>query len=407
MTKNAACLPLEGLRVMDLGQFIAAPFCTLWMAWLGAEVIAVESGGRMTARGAPPFAAGHYGNPNASGYFNTLYAGKKSCALDLGSAAGRDVAFRLASVSDVMIDNFSTGVMEKLGLGYDAVAEANPGLIVVSNGAFGRSGPMKDTRGLHSTVNLFSGVADVTGYADGAPRILGGVVPDPLSGIYAHFAILAALHHRDRTGQGQYIDLAMYEAMMSLIPEAVIDYSMNQTEPRRIGNRDRLMAPHGHYPCFDHDTWLALSIRDNDMWLAFCEATGRPDLAQDPRFTTPTARVQNVADLDREVEAWSRRQTVGAAVDLLQLAGIAAGPVLRSDELFENEQLKARGMVVAPDHPIAGAHPQLGLPWQMDSLRAEYRRAPLLGEHTHEIITGLLGMSEAEYDHLHEAGVLT
>ena len=407
MTEDARSLPLEGLRVMDLGQFIAAPFCTLWMAWLGAEVIAVESGGRMTARGAPPFAAGHYGNPNASGYFNTLYAGKKSFALDLGSAAGRDVAFRLASVCDVMIDNFSTGVMEKLGLGYDAVAKANPGLIVVSNGAFGRSGPMKHTRGLHSTVNLFSGVADVTGYLDGAPRILGGVVPDPLSGIYAHFAILAALHHRERTGEGQFIDLAMYEAMMTLIPEAVIDYTMNGTEPRRIGNRDRQMAPHGHYPCADDDTWLALSVRNNEMWLSFCAVTGRADLADDTRFTTPSARVENVEELDREVEAWSRRQKIGDAVDLLQRAGIAAGPVLRSDELFDNEHLKARGMVVAPDHPAAGAHPQIGLPWQMDSLRAEYKRAPLLGEHTHEIITGILGMSQAEYDDLHQAGVLT
>ena len=407
MTEDYRPLPLEGLRVMDLGQFIAVPFCTLWMAWLGAEVIVVESGGRMTARGAPPFAAGHDGNPDASGYYNTLYAGKKSCALDLGSAAGRDVALRLASVCDVMVDNFSTGVMEKLGLGYDVVSKANPGLVVLSNGAFGRTGPMKDARGLHSTVNLFSGVADVTGYTDGAPRILGGVVPDPLSGMYAHFAILAAFHHRERTGCGQYIDFAMYEAMMTLIPEAVIDYTLNGTQPRRIANRDRQMAPHGYYPCADNDTWLAVSIRDDAMWLAFCKAMDRPDLAEDPRYATSTARVENVEQLDRHVEAWSRQQDTDAAVELLQRAGVVAGAVLRNDELFGNEQLKALGMIVAPDHPVTGPYQQIGLPWQMDSLRAEYRRAPLLGEHTHEIITGLLGMSQAEFEALRDAGALT
>ncbi|MEO3388768.1 CoA transferase [Mesorhizobium sp. CAU 1741] len=405
-TQDSRALPLAGVRVLDLGQFIAVPFCTLWMAWLGAEVIVVESGGRMTARGAPPFAPGHYGNPDASGYFNSLYAGKKSCALDLTSDAGRDVARRLATVCDVMVDNFSTGVMDKLGLGYEAMSALNPRLIALSNGAFGRSGPMKNTRGLHSTVNLFSGVADVTGYVDGAPRIHGGVLPDPLSGIFGHFAVLTALHERERSGKGQYIDLAMYEAMLTLIPEAIIDFTMNGNEPRRVGNRDRKKAPYGIYRCAGDDKWIAISVQNDRMWASFCKAIGRADLCEDGRYTSAAGRVDDVVEIDRLVEAWTREQSVDAAADLLQKAGVAAGPVLRCDELLTNEQLQARGMIVAPPHPVAGTFPQLGLPWRMDSLQADYRRAPLLGEHTHEIITGLLGMSQGEFDAMNAAGVL-
>lgn len=404
MTDSPA-LPLKGVRVLDLGQFIAVPFCTLWMAWLGAEVIVVESGGRMTARGAPPFAPGHYGNPDASGYFNSLYAGKKSCALDLTSEAGRAVTQRLATVCDVMVDNFSTGVMDKLGLGYEELSALNPRLIALSNGAFGRTGSMRNIRGLHSTVNLFSGVADVTGYVDGAPRIHGGVLPDPLSGIFGHFAVLTALHERERSGRGQYIDLAMYEAMLTLIPEAILDYTMNGNEPRRAGNRDRKKAPYGIYRCAGDDKWIAISVENDGMWHSFRKAVGREEFLCD-RYGTAAGRVAHVAELDRLVEAWTRERTVEDAVGLLQKAGIAASAVLRCDELLTNEQLLARGMIVSPPHPVAGTFPQLGLPWLMDSLRADYERAPLLGEQTHEILTGLLGMSQEEYDSLNAAGVL-
>lgn len=250
-TRTAQPLPLEGIRVLDLGQFIAIPFCTLWLAWLGAEIIVIESRRRMTSRTAPPFVADHAGEPNASGYFNLLYSSKKSCTVDMTTAAGRDIVRRLAGVCDVMVDNFSTGVLEKLGLGYAAVAAVNPSIVMLSSGAFGRTGPMRNARGLHSAVNLFSGVADVTGYVDGDPRILGGVLPDPLSGTYSNFALLAALHHRERTGQGQFIDVAMHEAMLTLIPEAVIDLTLNGVEPERVGNRDRVNAPHGIYRCRD------------------------------------------------------------------------------------------------------------------------------------------------------------
>ncbi len=393
--------------MLDLGQFIAIPFCTLWLAWLGAEVIVIESRRRMTSRTAPPFAKGREKEPNASGYFNQLYSSKKSCTVDMTTAEGRDIVRRLAGVCDVMVDNFSTGVLEKLGLDYEAIAAVNPSVVMLSNGAFGRAGPMRNTRGLHSAVNLFSGVADVTGYAEGHPRILGGVLPDPLSGAYSGFGIMAAIYHRKRTGQGQFIDAAMHEAMLTLIPEAVIDLTMNDVDPQRIGNRDRLNAPHGIYRCRDDDTWLAISVDDVGMWIALCNAIGHPEWQNDTRFATLEARRQNLGALDLAIEQWSLCQEAHAAVDLLQRAGVTAGPVLRIDELLDDEQLNARGVVVTIDHPVVGPRRQMALPWNMDSLGVQYHRAPLLGEHTHEVLTTLLDLSENDYARLEASGVLS
>jgi crotonobetainyl-CoA:carnitine CoA-transferase CaiB-like acyl-CoA transferase len=401
-----APLPLEGVRVLDFGQFIAVPFCTQWLGWLGAEVICVESRRHMISRTAPPIPPGQQGNPDASGYHNLLYSAKKSCTLDMTTAAGRDLARRLAAVCDVVVDNFSTGVMEKLGLGWETLSALNPRLIMLSCGAFGRSGPMRNAMGFHSAVNLFSGVAEVTGYVDGHGRLMGGVLPDPMGGAYGAFAIQAALLHRANTGEGQFIDQAMYESMLALIPEAVIDYTLNGVEPRRTGNRDKAKAPHGIFRCEAPDTWLALSVDGDAEWRGFCRAVGRADWLDDARFATAASRLENVAALEAAVEGWSRGIALADAVERLQQAGIAAGPVLRSDQLLDDPQLNARGMFVASDHPVAGAHRQLGLPWRMDSVGVAYRRAALLGEHTRAVLTGLLAIDDAEYARLEAEGVL-
>lgn len=400
-------LPLAGTRVLDLGQFIAMPFCTQWLGWLGAEVIVIESRKHFTSRTAPPFAKGHEGEPDGSGYFNMLYGAKKSCTIDLSTAAGRDLVRRIAAVSDVLVDNFSTGVMERLGLGYDAVSAINPSIVVLSCGAFGRTGPLRSAQGFHSAVNLFSGVADVTGYEGSHPRLIGGCLPDPMGGAYSVFAILAALHHRQATGEGQYIDLAMYESMLALMPEAVIDYTLNGNEPTRRGNRDRVKAPHGIYRCKAPDTWAAISIDGEADWPAFCAATGNAQWREDRRFATAEARRANAGALDAEVEAWTRRLSVEQATDALQAAGLAAGPVLRTDQLLDDPQLDALGLVVSVSHPVAGTHRRLGLPWRADSIGVSYRRAPLLGEHTRETLTGLIGVSEAEYARLDAEGILS
>ena len=403
---SAAHRPLAGVRVLDVGHFIAIPFCTLWLAWMGAEVIVVESGKRMTSRSAPPFLPGLEGNPDASGYFNLLNAGKKSVRVDMTTAEGRQLVRALACKVDVLVDNFSTGVIEKLGLDYTTLRHDNPGLIAVSCGAFGRSGPMRMARGLHSAVNLYSGVADVTGYVGGAPRILGGVLPDPLAGTYAGFALMAALAERRASGVGQYIDLAMYEAMITLIPEAVIDFTLNGREPVRAGNRDAQCAPHGIFRCRKEGDWVAISIRDGGSWQRFCEAIGHQAWLGDRRFASAAARCEHVEALEAGLTAWTREHTSGEVTEILQAHGIAAGPVVRVDQLLSDPILARRGTIITTDHPLVGQRTQLGLPWRSDSGPFQYQRAPRLGEHTQEVLGTLLGIEEAEFSRLEKSGVL-
>ena len=400
-----SALPLQGIRVLDLGQFIAAPFCTQWLAWLGAEVIVVESRRHMTSRGAPPFAKGEEGNPNGSGYFNLLYGSKKSCTINLAMSEGCALVARLASVADVMIDNFSSGVLNKLGLGYDSIRKIRPDIVMLSCTAFGNTGPMSAAKGFHSAVNLFSGLADVTGYTGGHGRIAGGCLPDPLGGVAAAFAILAALHHRRRTGRGQYIDLAMYEVLMSTLPASVIAYTMAQLEPIRNGNRDAHRVPHGVFRCKGLDEWVAISVEDDASWERLSTLIGGPLRAA--RYADLVGRRANEAVLEQRIQSWTRERTASEVTELLQGAGVAAGSVLRADQLLEDEQLVASGVIVENEHPVGGKCRQVGLPWRSDSIGAEYKRAPLLGEHTHDVLTELLGISPAEFQSLSERGVLT
>ena len=404
-------LPLAGVRVLDFGQVIAMPFGSQWLAWLGAEVLLVESVKHMTARVTPPYVGGvaHHDN---SGHFNLLNGSKKSLRIDMGTPEGLALIKRLVPLCDVMIDNFKTGVLEKLGLGPEVVRGLHPDIVQLSFGAFGRSGPMRTQGGLHSAVNLFSGVAEVTGYAGGMPRILGGVLPDPIAGSYAVFGALAALRHRRRGGGGQYIDGAMFEGMISLIPQAVIDVTMNGRAPARIGNRDHRKVPHNLYRAAGDDEWVAISVDPgvsdtggpDAQWRALCAVLGLE--AGDPLFSTPEARRANEDALDARISAWTRERTPQRTTELLQAAGVTAGPVLRPDQLHEDPQLRSRGFLVETEHPTGGRRRHPGIPWRASGLDPAYRAAPLLGEHTREVLTGLLGISAAEYDALDGAGVL-
>lgn len=401
-----ARLPLEGVRVLDLGQVISIPFCTQWMAWMGAEVILVESRRHLTSRITPPFAGG-YEDVDASGSFNLLNGNKKSCTIDLQHPAGRDLLLRLVAISDVMVENFATGVIEKLGLGYDTVRKVQPSIIMLSLGAFGRTGPMRDAIGYHSAANLYSGVADVTGYQGGHPRLMGGVLPNPLSGAYAMFAILVALRHRQRTGEGQFIELAMYEAMLSLIPQAVIDYTLNGREPIRIGNRHPAKVPHGIFRCRGEDTWVAISVGCQKEWVALCRALGHPEWLTDPRFATITARRRHQDALEDAIASWTRERSAHEATETLQQAGVPAGPIFRPEDLLQDPQLRHRSFIVETEHPKAGRRLHPGVPWSLERTGTpDYRPAPLFGQHTRWVLTELLGLSEAVYQALEAEGAL-
>ena len=397
--------PLEGVRVLDLGQLIAVPYATQVLGWLGAEVILVENPNLQPVRTLPPFADGIRG-VNRSGGFNLLNTSKRSLVLDLNDVEGRGLARRLALISDVVVENFATGVVEKLGLDYDSLRRPRPDIVYLSVAAFGRSGPLKDFAGFHSVVNLFSGVAAVTGYPGGHPRILGGFPPDFIGGSYSLLAILQALHHRARTGQGQRIEVSMTEAFATLIPEAAADHSLHGIEPERVGNRDRAKAPHGIYRCAGEQRWVAISVADGEGWRALCAVAGQPEWADDPSFRTMPDRQANVAALDALIEAWTAGQDAADVARALQAAGVAATEVMSARDLLADEHLRERGFLSTVRHPETGDRAMGTTAWRIDGRRPDgLTPAPGLGEHTSYALRDLLALSEADVKRLEERGV--
>jgi crotonobetainyl-CoA:carnitine CoA-transferase CaiB-like acyl-CoA transferase len=399
-------LPLAGLRVLDLGQVVAIPFATQWLARMGAEVLLVESAKHLTTRELPPYGAGGPRHHDNAGHFNLLNGAKLGLQLDLETEQGRELVRRLVPHCDVLVDNFKTGVLERMGLGADAVRALQPSIVQLSLGAFGRAGPMRHQLGLHSAVNLFSGVADVTGYMGGAPRLLGGLLPDAIAGAHVAWALLAALRHRDCTGEGQYIDGAMYETLLPLIAAPIADHAMNAREPRRIGNRDAHRVPHGVYPARGEDEWVALSVADDEEWRALCGALGREGWGRDAELATAAGRRGREDALDEAIAAWTRERTPLDAAEQLQRAGVTAAPVLRSAEALSDQQLLHRGFVVETEHPVSGRRRHYGVPWR-GAGNPDLTPAPLLGQHTREVLGGLLSLDTPALDELEAAGVFT
>jgi crotonobetainyl-CoA:carnitine CoA-transferase CaiB-like acyl-CoA transferase len=399
-------LPLAGLRVLDLGQVVAIPFATQWLARMGAEVLLVESAKHLTTRELPPYGTGGPRHHDNAGHFNLLNGAKLGLQLDLETEQGRELVRRLVPQCDVLVDNFKTGVLERMGLGADAVRALHPSIVQLSLGAFGRTGPMRHQLGLHSAVNLFSGVADVTGYVDGAPRLLGGLLPDAIAGAHVAWALLAALRHRDRTGEGQYIDGAMYETLLPLIAAPIADHAMNGREPRRIGNRDAHCVPHGVYPARGEDEWVAISVADDEEWRALRDAVGREGWARDAELATAAGRRAREDALDGAIAAWTRERTPLDAAEELQRAGVTAAPVLRSAEVLSDLQLLHRGFVVESEHPVSGRRRHYGVPWRGAGV-PNLTPAPLLGQHTRDVLGRLLGLDAPALDELEAAGVFT
>ena len=387
-------LPLEGVRILDFGQIVAAPFCTQLLAWMGAEVIPVETPDRLLFRGYPPFAHGRE-TPNTSGMFNLLGTNKRSITLDLSTPKGLALARELVRTSDVVTENFSTGTMEKLGLGYEELRRQRPDVIMLSIGGFGSKGQTGRYAALHSGVITFSGLASVTGYPGGRPRLVGAILPDPLGGLYGCMAILEALHHRRRTGEGQRIDFSMSEVLTQLIPEAIFDYTVNGRQPKLLGNRDRVYAPQGVYRCRGWDAWVGISVSTDAEWRALCGALNQPELLDHPHFATAQDRQAHHDALDALISHWTRRRARDEAVRLLQAAGVPAGPSVTAKDLLNDPHLKARRFIRQVDHPEAGRRRMVGVPWRISGTApVRISRAPLLGEHTEEVLQTLLG-SEA------------
>lgn len=398
-------LPLQGVRIADFGQYFAVPLAGQWLALMGAEVILVESRMHLHSRRHAPFA----GEPHleASGLFNDLNLGKNSVTINLRLPEGVELARRLTSVSDVVIENFTPGTMEKLGIGYEQLRRAKPDIIMVSLSAFGSTGPWRQFASFHSGVIALSGLAAVTGYDAGHPRLVGSSVPDPIGSSFCLLAVLQALQNRNKTGQGQHIEIAMAETLQSLMPEAIAEYGLTGAAPERRGNRHRWKAPHGIYRCHGDDAWVAISVATDQQWRGLCSALAKPELAEAGAFASQEYRKRNEQALDLIIAEWAKHLSAEEAAARLQHKSVPASAVFNARDLIEDPHLRDRNAIVEVLHPTAGSHPVIAVPWRFSLLPAvEYRRAPLLGESNESVFRNLLGLTAAQITELEKKQVI-
>lgn len=408
-----ARLPLEGLRVIDLTVVWAGPFAAALLADMGAEVIRVESLQRMDATtrmpSSPTLADLLAHTPDAdpaapqwevAGNHNSVNRSKKSVTMDLTRPEGREVFYRLAKVSDVFVENNGPDVVRHLGVDYETLRLHNPRLIMISLAGFGAYGPYHGFRAFGANMEALVGHAMLRGYADSDPTTNSNVFfADACGGATGAFAVLAAVHHRNRTGEGQFIDMSQAENVMHTFSQAVMDYSMNRRNGQRLGNRDFSRAPQGVYRCVGDDRWLTLSVGTDEEFSALCGVIGRPDLVRDPRFAGSIGRYRNQDDLDAIIGGWSATVDAHEAFHALQRAGVPAAPVFTMKDVAEDPHLRARDMLQRMKHPFAGTHEYLKPPLAhfSETPIRYWRHAPLLGEHNEEVYKGLLGYSDEEY----------
>ena len=304
--------PLDGIRVADFCWAWAGPYGALQFAHLGAEVIRIESQTRpCPSRLIPPWADNEKGGLNRSGYFNQYNQGKRSLTLNLKKSEGLELAKKVVAKSDIVTENFAGGVMDKMGLGYEVLRAIKPDIIMISLSGYGATGPEKGYVSYGPPQVALSGMSSLTGYKDDQPRQAGFSYGDPNGGVHGTFAVMCALLHRAKTGNGQFIDLSQREACAMLLPEGLMDYAMNGTQPPRNGNRDPYMAPHGVFRCKGEDRWVSIVVGNEEEWQRFCKAIGQPALATDVRFATLAARKENEDALEQIVTTWTNAIITG------------------------------------------------------------------------------------------------
>ncbi len=417
MQKPPGRMPLKNYRVLDLSRIWAGPYCTKLFADMGAEIIKMESlsvydshrGPVNPAKGIAAYPDGEPGDEpwNRNGWFNCLHMSKYGVTLELTNDEGRRIFERLVSISDVVIENFRQGSLERLGYTYEELRKHRPDLIYVSMPAFGNTGPWKGYLGYGIGQEQLSGMAHMTGYRGEGPMKSGINHGDPITGSHAAGVLMAALRHRRRTGKGMYIDVSQQESSVALMGPEVLAYQMTGQEPERRGNRSGWYAPANSYRCAGEDRWVTIAATNQDQWRRLAQAMDAGGLADDPRFATNEARRENHDCLDRIISEW----TIGLeAYDLtrkLQRLGVPAGPVLRGPDLLQDAHYKDRGTFVTVDHPQVGPKQYPGIPWKMSATPGVVRwPSPTLGQHNGEVYGELLGLNGLEIDQLDQTGVI-
>ncbi|MDF1790746.1 MAG: CoA transferase [Thalassobaculaceae bacterium] len=393
--------PLDGIRVVDLTRVVSGPFCTMQLGDLGAEVIKVERPGK--GDDARAFAPPYQGDQSA--YFLSINRNKRGIALDLSAAEGKDVLWRLIETSDILVENFRPGVMDRLGFGYEAVRARRSSLIYASISGFGDDGPQRDRPGYDVIVQGEAGLMDLTGPSDGPPNKVGTSIADLASGLTAAQGILAALYARRDSGEGQHVRVSMFEATAALLTFNAGIYFATGQSPRRRGNEHATIVP---YETFEaSDGWINLGVANDDLWRRFCKAADRAELGEDPRYAQAADRVRARADLVPLVQSIIAQHSRQHWLDRLDAAGVPCGAIRSVGEVCDGELLRARDRIAVVDHPSAGAVRMIKSPVDLsDTPLDRYAPPPRLGEHTEAILQGLLGFTPQEVRSMRDKGVI-
>ena len=402
--------PLDGIRVFDLSRILAGPTCTQLLGDLGADVIKIErpGAGDDTRKWGPPYIKTKDGkDTKESAYYLSSNRNKRSLAIDISRKAGQALARRLIAKCDIMVENFKVGDMAKYGLAHKDLARENPRLVYCSITGFGQTGPYAPRAGYDMLAQGLGGIMSVTGEPDGPPLKVGVGIADIMCGMYATTAILAALRHRDRTGEGQYIDLSLLDTQVAWLANVGLNYLTSGDVPQRVGNEHPNIVPYNVMPAADGHVILAVG---NDAQFAkFCDFAGEPGLASDPRFVTNELRVRNRRTLYGLLDDVIRRKTQDEWVSGLAKLGVPCSPVNTVDQVFADPQVRARGMQIAMPHPLArgGNIDLIGNPIKFSATPIAYRQAPpYLGQHTDEVLDELLDLSASEIAELRGGGVI-
>ena len=392
---------LADIRVLDLSRILAGPYATMMLADLGAEVIKVEQPGvgDGTRAWGPPW-VGPF-----SAYYLSVNRNKRSVTINLKSERGRELIKALVLRSDILVENFKVGTMKRLGLDYDTLAAIHPGLIYCSISGYGQTGPYKDRPGYDFMIQAHGGVMSITGPVEGPPYKVGVAVVDVTAGLYAVSAILAALHHRERTGQGQYIDIALLDAQVGWLVNVAQNYFATGEKPKRYGNAHPNIVP---YETFETaDGYLALAVGADAQYQRLCQVIGRPDLWKDERFQTNAGRVTHRDVLIPQLQEVFRTRPTQAWLDALWAAKIPASPINDIPAVFADPQVQHRGMAQTIQHPQAGELTLLGPVPKLSRTPAAIRTPPpMLGEHTDAVLQELLGLDEDAIARLRDEGVI-
>ena len=403
--------PLSGLRVLDLSRVLAGPWSAQILGDLGAEVIKVErpGSGDDTRNWGPPYLKGPDGASELSAYFLSANRNKQSLAVDIASKKGQELVRKLVSESDIVLENFKVGGLKRYGLDYESLNSINPRLIYCSITGFGQDGPYARRPGYDFLIQAMGGLMSITGQPDGSPGAgpvkVGVAMTDIMTGLYATIGILAALNHRERTGEGQHVETSLLDVQVASLANQAMNFLTSGTVPRRMGNAHPNIVPYEAFPTADGD--MVLTVGNDEQFARLCDVLEHSEWASDERFKTNRARVANRKELVPRIRQATVMRTTDEWVGALERAGVPCGPVNTIDKVFSDPQVLARGMKRQLSHPTLGIVPTVGNPLKFSLTPVEYRSAPpLLGEQSKGVLDSVLRMSPNGIDALLGEGVV-